>query len=164
MLCSHVSDKQWFIMKCHEIGMPYSETWASGKCVPCFPASLLKDAVSLSLSLIYLAFQGTLLAKETHWEWNIWPWLAYMPTSTTKYIIIIGSLGLPGNLKGWSCIWSLKILSKKQLLRVASIVSSALSVHEEEIKQACEKETKGEVFFMLWTFSYSLMIPLSPWS
>lgn len=65
MLCSHVSDKQWFIMKCQEIRMPYSETWASGKCVPCFPASLLKDAVSLSPSLIYLAFQGTGRAKET---------------------------------------------------------------------------------------------------
>lgn len=42
MLRSHVSDKQWFIMECHEIGMPYSEKWVSGKCVPIFPVSLLK--------------------------------------------------------------------------------------------------------------------------
>lgn len=86
MLCSHVSDKQWFIMKCHEIGMPYSETWASGKCVPCFPASLLKDAASLSPSLIYLARWGTLIAKQHNQECNPWSGLCWVPTSTAKHI------------------------------------------------------------------------------
>lgn len=119
-----------------------------------FP-SLITQRCSVPFSKSNLpGFSRHFLAKGNIWGMKC-PTLTNLDAHQYHQIYYnTGSLGLAGSQKVWSAFQSRKILLKKQLLGVVpSIVSSALSAHEKEIKQACEEESKGEVFFMLWAFS-----------